>query len=466
MLRQIKFYASVAVEEIMQNIEFAQLKSRYFVALLLSILAQQVMVGGTVVTLALLVEDVAEGNDPWLMLILTGIFFLAPHFPAYLTKIMMSRWQVEILRAHVARYFVRFQSKPLEYGDPKTRDRAVSAASSEAYVVSQSVVEFCEGLIGGCANALFTIIPILFFIDANYGVAYAATIAMSVFFLRRYNNRIRVLSRIAQDARVALDRHIRWGWAGLTIGTQALRRQVHIRVNECIENADRLFAGREKMVALASSLVGAAALVFVLAITFWLFWRNAGDAAYLGVLVATFPRHIQIISQIIGVAQLSFSAPRLLEEVHNIQICNVPKLTQKDVLARVDGSRVKLNGQPIGDLAQTLLPQDLGPGRHLLEGPNGSGKSSFLAVLAARAGDRSYLFLPAAPGGLAPLEDNSSTGQTVLALLQTALESKELELAFLDEWYANLDPSTYSALSQKIEDLSDRITFIEVCHQR
>lgn len=447
-------------------IAFAQLRSRHFLLIFVLILFQQLMVGGTVYSIATLVSTVAGGGNPWPMLWVTAVLFLLPHLPAYFSRIAEVRWQVAIMAAQADRYTSRFAQRPLEYGNAAVRDSALSATSSEAYIVSHSVVAFTEGLLGGGFNALCTILPILIFVDANYIWAYFVTVVFSAVTFQFFRPQILKRSRAAQESRVALDQSVRESWAHLTIGSVRQRAAATVRLNEALADADHQFAARERSVSAGSSLVGAGALMTVLLITFWLFDAHEGDIAFLSILVATFPRHIQIISQIIGVAELSFSAPRLIEEISNINLDDRPPQSEADAMTRINSGEVTINGSLLTDRTNTISVDTLGRGRHQIEGPNGSGKSTLLALLAARASSRPYAFIPAMPAALATPGTTASSGELMYNLLQNITHDYTIDLVFLDEWDANLDTEARAVLERDIDGLAERATVIEVRHAR
>ncbi|WP_176086514.1 ABC transporter ATP-binding protein/permease [Martelella sp. HB161492] len=445
---------------------FARFGSPHFFVLLGLTLVQQSLVGGTVYSLAAVVKNVAGGQNPWPMLILTACLFLLPHLPAYFIQPTQARWQVAIMVGQVQRYSRRFARQPLDYANGPVRDRALAAAASEAYVVAQSTVTIVEGFLSSFFNALFTIVPILIFVDAKYFLAYAMTAVISLVTFRILHRDIRVCSRAAQEARVALDRGIRSSWTRLTIGSQRQRQAAAQRMNAALNDAERRFCARERRIAAGTSLVGALALALILTITFRLFSTHAGDIAFLSVLIASFPRHIQIISQIIGVAQLCFSAPRLLEEIRNIDLDDLPSQTEKNVSRRISADRITINHVPLAGDLETIDATRFAHGRHLIEGPNGCGKSTLLALLAARAGKKPYVFIPAAPAALAEPDATGSTGEIMLRLINEMLDDDTVDLIFLDEWDANLDANARRTIEHALDRLAERVTVIEVRHPR
>ncbi|TPW28215.1 hypothetical protein FJU08_17690 [Martelella alba] len=445
---------------------FARFGSPHFFVLLGLTLVQQSLVGGTVYSLAVLVEDVTRGQNPWPMLILTACLFLLPHVPSYFIQPTQARWQVAIMAGQVQRYAKRFARQPLDYANGPVRDRALSAAASEAYVVAQSTVTIVESFLSSVFNALFTIVPILIFVDAKYFLAYAVTALISLVTFRFLHQDIRACSRAAQKARVALDKGVRNSWTRLTIGSQRQRMAAAQSMSEALSEAEQRFCARERRIAAGTSLVGALALASILAITFRLFSNHAGDVAFLSVLIASFPRHIQIISQIIGVAQLCFSAPRLLEEIRNIDLDDLPPQTEKTITRRISADRITINRAPLADDLATVDATRLGKGRHLIEGPNGSGKSTLLALMASRAGNRPYVFIPAAPAALAEPGATGSTGEIMQRLVDEMLNDDAVDLVFLDEWDANLDANARRTIGAALDRLATRVTVIEVRHAR
>lgn len=191
----------------------------------------------------------------------------------------------------------------------------------------------------------------------------------------------------------------------------------------------------------------------------------ASDMALKTMILATFPRQIQVIQYMAEIVNCLLKGSAIRERVSALSRAmsvgpTVEGMTGTVCLERLscadaEGQRVDLHG---------FAPPKTG--RLTVRGDNGSGKSTLLLDIKRRRPEESVilpahnrlLFASVADGDL-------STGQRLSRIMDELCGVEPLSLVLLDEWDANLDKENMGRIDAMIDRLARRCCVIEVRHR-
>lgn len=224
-----------------------------------------------------------------------------------------------------------------------------------------------------------------------------------------------------------------------------------------------------EMIAIAASL---ATYLPCLALAFWISWQSGHRQEVTGKLIVLLPRLALVLSytyyMVFLLSQWQSYSARLLvigavEKPH-------PERTRDQLSARITWKNIEWS-QGVEDPLTLKSWEEIEPllqrstGRITLRGKNGSGKSTLLLLLKLVFAERSFL-LPAQHHLRFRFRAKTrSTGEHFIAQIEEISQQLTGQIFLLDEWDANLDAHNMQRISQRIDQLAEENTVIEVRHR-
>jgi ABC-type bacteriocin/lantibiotic exporter with double-glycine peptidase domain len=199
----------------------------------------------------------------------------------------------------------------------------------------------------------------------------------------------------------------------------------------------------------------------------YLIYAYKYDTAFLAILVATFPRQIQMIQNMDVVTQLISEWTDIKERLTGLKNALIVPVGDPQERIKWDKLNFYQSSRPFSISSIDALYNFLTtPNRITIRGENGVGKSTLLKHLKDKTGG---YYLPAKPtlSFECPNWQTLSTGEQILVALKEACSNNNFEkLILLDEWDANLDLANREKISRIIDELSQKRTIVEVVHRQ
>lgn len=357
---------------------------------------------------------------------------------------------------------IRAEKEPWLTGESeKTIDESLSVLYSSASI---------------SLNTLLNIGTLAVIIDPKLILGYLISLGTIPLILKIFKLPLETLSLRAQKNRKSFNQILLSSWENITIGNNYNFNLWWTRFLKRLEKA-KATTGKLVLVTGFSNLVAMLGIMLpVILNLFWLIKNNINDPKALTIIVATLPKQISVLFNMLG----------LFSSVMQWRSSHYPKLTaliaSTDIIPfslsemneRINFRNISINENDITHMINSvndliLRIQTLRGGRITIEGGNGVGKSTLLCLMKQLSEDNVFYLPPNSQLTFkSNLNTNFSSGQRMRAYLGelfNEMSTQTGKVILLDEWDANLDASNMQKVSAEIDIAARKNVIIEVRHK-
>jgi hypothetical protein len=442
------------------------LHSQWAAATGLTIFTQQSLKEGAAFPLVAFLDAVAARKPYGRYIPAWAAMVLGPYALAPLTARFANRWQMQLTDE-----FMRCNSEA-NYGltgkwtDEKRRGKEIATLaaahdSSEAVVAYYSDLFRTLSIVGSNLYIVGSLVSPL----VSAGFLAGGLTARGVLYCQQSRQQKRAKNE--QAARTALGEHSTKAWDNILLGNRhsasLWRSEYNDRLQTWLGYKDAETTYRHAMVFVALLAAVVPALVGV--------WSSIDDeesTEHLGHIAVMLPR---ITGVLMAIYELLLTAARWEPTKARVAALNDTLDTkQVDLQTRIAWDAIevtqadqKMSAKLFVDNAEALLSK---PGRWTIRGANGSGKSSLTLLLKQRLGDEAFYLPPQGHLMLSPEREKAagSTGQQLMAAIDSIEDRVEARILVLDEWAANLDRRNTRRISDVLDRLSGTRAIVEILH--
>jgi hypothetical protein len=450
-----------------QLLKFLCIKNKFFCGILFFNILQQVIVALTIPAIASLVH-VVDKHDPYLFyLLITLMLFILPYIPYAFIKVLLSYWQFDIIRSQIKSYYFNFRNRVEHLASIEAKEKILSVVSFELFSVAKESTLYVQQILGTILNIFFSIIAISIFVDPNYLYGYFLSAVLVTLIFLYTNKNIERTSAAALNERLKLNSLLTKSWESVLAGSDRIFLKFNKSSDLAFLESRQSTLKREKFINITSAIAIVFAILPIAITTLLLFIFNPENYTFYAVLIATFPRQIQIIIHLSGLIEDLLTFPKFKAEIQNVT--DIINLKVENKLHKyIQYSQITVrNGSlsvPSQSFLKEMLSSSISNGRYVIEGQNGAGKSTYLKQIATYLDNKFYL--SAEKNFFLDDSKHFSSGEKTIHFLDLAFEDKNLSAFLLDEWDANLDSKNYEKYDKFIENLSKDRLVIEIKHHK
>jgi ABC-type bacteriocin/lantibiotic exporter with double-glycine peptidase domain len=444
---------------------------KFFWFFVLAVTVEQLLVASSTIWIARLSQSISSKQPYFIWGLLFIVSLSVVYFPSTLKVYFLNRAKIASLRLYVEKFIILFTGFASFGRSQSFKNKVEPFLRMEAWVTLDEWFDLIGYFLSLALNIGLNIAAFVFVLGPVLGCAYLIVIPILLVFIFLSEKKTQSLSEKVQTDRCSLTQLLGNAWNTTLIGNKANVSFLKKCAQERFSSFDRAMAQNVLHLELTTTMSMLVSLVPVVGTIGWLAYSGEKDVAKLLVLVATLPRHVQIIQNLSDLMLFSlkfkslqirlkgvFESLTLPEEIDECEQYR-GKVDKDATLVCFDGLEI-----PLRDAGTCFRGEH---GRITLRGQNGCGKSTFLYRLKEMVEDRAVL-IPA-DGGL--ISENTfgrelSTGQRIRELIRETRMASDYYMLLLDEWDANLDDSAMKQLSAEIEELSKRCLVVEVRHRK
>ena len=339
-----------------------------------------------------------------------------------------------------------------------------SSIETESFQVIGETLDFANLSLGLLLNVIFNVSALCMAFGSHLLWAYILAAIIGITLTAGSAKRVRSDSAAMQESRAGAYGALPGAWDAITLGNdynRVLWREYFGRkIADYLSKASTAVRNIE----ILTSLTLWASVLPIVAVMAHAMFSKDSDAAMKAMILATFPRQIQVIQYTADIVNCLLNLSAVRERLAGLfrasmvdpDLKGMTGMIRHELISCVDaaGRRVELEG---------LTPPQTG--RLTIRGENGSGKSSFLLEL-KRLHPEDSIVLPAHHRlhFASVAEADVSTGQKLSLILEELGRVEPLKLLLLDEWDANLDPENMKRIDASIDRLAQRCCVVEVRH--
>lgn len=432
---------------------------------LLFLVIEQAIVASSTFWLTWLAKEIV-GNGPLLFPFIGFTCSLTlVYIPSTLKNIYLAKAKVDSLARYVDMCARGLRCVPHLSRSTAFQREKRHAIETESFLVIGETLDFANLSLGLLLNVVFNVSALCIAFGSNLLWAYLLAAAIGIALTAGSARRVRSDSTAMQESRARAYGALPGAWDAITLGNAY---NFELWSNDfgrkLDEHLSKVSAATRNIEVLTSLTLWVSVLPIIAVMAHAMFSKDS-DAAMKAMILATFPRQIQVIQYIAEIVNCLLNWNAVQERLAGIARASVVDpdakgmsgRIQHDKIACVDaaGQRVELEG---------FKPPEVG--RLTIRGENGSGKSSFLLDLKRRHPEDSVI-LPAHHRlhFASAAETDVSTGQKLSRILEELCCVEPLGLLLLDEWDANLDPENMQRIDAAIDRLAQRCCVVEVRHR-
>jgi len=451
--------------------------SQALVIAFLLLLIQQLIVGSSTIWITKLIGSV-QAKTPaffWLGFYLASLFL--PYFPGAGALIAIAKAKVNSQVGFIDKFAEVYQGNIVEWLSSSHRAKKTSTLTGETLRVIDSYLEYIYHLASSGLNVTINIIVLSFVIDPLFLLSYGVGLGSSLGILLWQKKAKRKYAIRAQQGRIKWVEMLLKAWDNILLNNRynlfLWKHKAEARGRRLQNSALKLERFSQAIsISMAFSLLAPSFLLVCL-----LAYFRITDFVFLAMLVVVLPRLFQILSYsyelLFYLADFPLEKSRL-ETITNL-VNPLSKVQNKEALdelekrvkwSSLNATAISENGEEQNYPVESLLKSLPDKGRITLRGENGSGKTSFLLMIKQKYGGEAF-YLPPKHDLLYRFSDEQlSTGQKVIKILEEIIKNTKTSIILLDEWDANLDAQNTENISKMIVRLAKQSCVIESRHIR
>ena len=439
--------------------------SRYAGLSLLSLVIEQAIVASSTFWLAWLAKAIADGSTLLPPFIGFVCSLTLVYVPSLIKRTCLAKAKVAALERYVDLCSRGLHCVPhLSQNQVFQRERR-GFIETESFLVIDEAFDFADMSLGLLLNVAFNVSALCIAFGARLLWAYLLAAGLGIALTAASAKRVRSDSAAMQESRAGAYGALAGAWDAITLGNAYNLDLWRKDFGRKIAGYRTGAAGAVRNIEALTSLTLWVSVIPVAAFMAHALFSPHANAALKTVILATFPRQIQVIQYIADIVNclLRWSAAR--ERVRSLGRALVVGPDTGGMTGRIQKERIAcVNAEGLQVELDGFEPP--GTGRLTVRGGNGSGKSTWLLDLKRRRPNGSII-LPAhnrlhfASVAGADL----STGQRLGRIMEELYAVEPLQLILLDEWDANLDRENMQRIDALIDRLARRCYVIEVRHR-
>ncbi|WP_296258543.1 MULTISPECIES: ABC transporter ATP-binding protein [unclassified Pseudomonas] len=347
------------------------------------------------------------------------------------------------------------------YSSAKNRMAIQGWLGSEAPATMDGAISIYYGLISVTSSVVFTLYVFHVLLGGIVTLLIAATILVSYVFVRVGKERIGRWATEIQRRRLQVVNGIDALWSKSLNGNSAMR----LEASETFRTrADDYALGCSAYARLEQTVACGPIFIAVIALVSYVIVFPGRESEW-GVIIAILPRSLQLFG---SVHSMSLYTSKFI--LYRKKISNLAgffgSLDQQQFSEQIKHHELLIRDLHTDQLVEPslflsqLCGSTVSSGRFLVVGRNGSGKTSLLKTIKSMLPESILLLSDVA---LFEGEEGLSTGEQRLYQITQALQ-QNLNVLFLDEWDANLDPWHRNAIDKLLVERANTLLIIEVRH--
>lgn len=439
--------------------------SRSAALFLLFLVAEQAIVASSTFWLAWLAKGLVNGSSLLLPFIGFSCSLTLVYIPSVLKRTFLVKAKVFALES-----FVDVCSRGLWCVPHLSRSAAFqrdkrSAIETESFLVIDEAFDFADFSIGLVLSVVFNVFALCIAFGAQLLGAYILTAILAIVATVASSRRVRSDSTAMQESRSRAYGSLAGAWDAMTLGNvynqRLWRNDFGRKIGLYRSNASEAVFNLEMLTTLTLWV----SVLPVVAVMAHAMFSKDSDLAMRTMILATFPRQIQVIQYIADIVSCLLKWSAIRERVGSLARAARVGSGTEEMSGKIHRERIVC----VDSLGRTVDLEDFRPpsaGRLTIRGENGSGKSSFLLELKRRYPEDSVILPAYSRLHFASVADaDVSTGQRLIRILEELCGVEPLKLLLLDEWDANLDQENMQRIDAVIGRLSRRGCVVEVRHR-
>ncbi|OGR90852.1 MAG: hypothetical protein A2V88_17970 [Elusimicrobia bacterium RBG_16_66_12] len=439
--------------------------SRYAGYFVLFLVIEQAIVASSTFWLAWLAKGIIDNGPLMLPFIGFTCSLTLVYIPSILKNTYLSKAKIRSLELYIDTCSKGLQCVPHLSRSTVFQREKRNAIETESFLVIGETFDFANLSLGLILNVIFNVSALCIAFGSHLLWAYILAAAIGVALTAGSAKRVRSDSAAMQEARTGAHGALPGAWDAITLGNdynrELWRNDFGRKMGAYLSKASMSVRNIE----ILTSLTLWVSVLPVIAVMAHAMFSKHSDAAMKAMILATFPRQIQVIQYTADIVNCLLNLSAVRERLAGLFRASMVDpdpngmtgKIQQERISCVDaaGRRVELEG---------LTPPEAG--RLTIRGENGSGKSSFLLELKRRH-PKDSIILPAHHRlhFASVAEADVSTGQKLSLILEELCDVEPLKLLLLDEWDANLDQENMQRIDAAISRLAQRCCVVEVRHR-
>jgi hypothetical protein len=341
-----------------------------------------------------------------------------------------------------------------------------SFIETESFLVIDEVFDFANYSLGLGLNVVFNLSALCLAFGPGLFGAYVLSAAIGITFAIASSRRVAMDAAVMQKTRSEAYGTLTESWDSITLGNRYNFELWRNCFGKKIRGYKEKMSGAVFNLEMLTSLALWAAILPVAAFMADSMWNPATGLAVKTMILATFPRQIQVIQYIAEIVNSLLRLSAIKERYGNLRKAvhvgtdvggMTGRINLKDILCVDAGGREF-------DLSRFEFPLR---GRLTIRGANGSGKSTLLLEIKRRRPEQSIIIPAHSRLHFASVsEGDLSTGQKLVKVMDELCRQETLKLVCLDEWDANLDEVNMQKISAIIDQLAQRCCVVEIRHRK
>ncbi|MBI5239115.1 MAG: hypothetical protein HY926_01450 [Elusimicrobia bacterium] len=426
---------------------------------------EQAIVASSTIWLALLARAVTGGGD----ILPPFIGFMCSLTLVYVPSIFMRTFLAKAKVAALERY-LDLCMKGLRCVPHLSRSQAFQrekrpAIETESFLVIDEAFDFAQLSLSLILNVAFNVSALCIAFGAQLLWAYLLTAVLGVALTAASSGKARRDSAAMQKTRGRAYGALAGAWDAVTLGNAYnLGLWKADFEGKAADYSSKSAAAVRNLEALTSMTLWVSVIPVAAVMAHGMF-SPTSDAALKTMILATFPRQIQVIQYIAEIVNCLLKGSAIRERVSALDRAMTVGSATDGMTGRVQVERlscVDAEGRRIG--LEGFEPPKAG--RLTVRGDNGSGKSTLLLDLKRRRPEGSIILPAHNRLRFASVADGDlSTGQRLSRIMDELCGVEPLSLVLLDEWDANLDKENMGRIDAMIDRLARRCCVIEVRHR-
>lgn len=445
--------------------------NRYSMICLIFSITEQLLVAMSTLCMVQIGQTLGQKRELVFWIIIFAILLFIVFLPRYGYQNFLMKAKYRTLQAFIHDFEQSLQDKTYLTKEKDFINQRKPFFYNETWSVVNETYDFILDYILTFLNICFSIGIIAFAIKKEFFITYILAFFIALFFFAVSKKRTEQLSLHAQDAHVAMNNILFYGWDTMLSSNRYNDRLWNIAIKDAVQKA--ISNGVRKLRYVSGSaglaMIISSAPVFLLLIWTLLYNDNMGQTAS---LIVTLPRQVNTIQYLNVFITLLMGWSGIRAKVLGLNnAISVPKeLVFKENYIKFDQLAIEKDntGYHFESFDDLLSWEGLKkPGRITIRGGNGTGKSTLFTGLKTRLKSNAYYFSPDMELYFShSLNQSLSMGELIFDHLVEIFKHVQVQVLLLDEWDANLDATNLIKINRLIDEMSKNTCVIEIRHRK
>ena len=194
--------------------------SRWFYALLATLITQQIIVASSVYWLAQAAQFLSQNVSYKNYLILYGASLLLPFFVGYFSIAFLERWTLAAIHSFCKTFFQTYEDKIDFFEEGPASDNARSVLSKESSSLTNRFTNYIYSLLASFLNLSLSLVVVAYVIDMKLIGIFGASLLVTYLWIRKNRQNYAKYAEQQQSAANAFSSSLLRGWDSLVIGNK------------------------------------------------------------------------------------------------------------------------------------------------------------------------------------------------------------------------------------------------------